>query len=209
MLPRILEEVEGGKPKLIIRNGEGKRCPYFFADSPIARRLSGLSQIMHDLEHAKELMNLIDTIESSEIGYSLWMAAIVTYGKCFASAKGRRIKLEIEHVRKFNPDAVNYHNALIELRNEYFAHAGSNDYELSNVGIILAPEEDGREVLWANHVTVKKSSISQEERILFCGLCDGLFNVVEEIVEEVHERVLHEYREMDIDELYERAQNIT
>ena len=210
MLPKAIETaIEGEKPKLVIKTKQGKLCPYFFADTPLSKRLSGLTQIMHDLAQAKELMSLVTQVKDDEIGYSLWMAAIVTYGKCFASAKGRRIKLENEHVQRFNWDALNYHNDLIALRNEYFAHAGNNDYESALVGIILSPEDEGREVLWANHVMVKKNSISPEEVNSFCTLCDGLFGVVESIAEEVHSKVLDEYKEKDIDDLYERARNRT
>ncbi len=203
MLPKGLE---GEDTKLRIKTKDGKVCPYFFADTPLAKRLSGLTQIMHDLGHAKELMSLIDTVESSEIAYSLWMSAVVTYGKCFASAGGRKNKLELEHVKRFNSEALDYHNALISQRNEYFAHAGQNDYEKSNVGIILNPEEDGKKVLWANHVIVKKSNISSEEIKSFCTLCDGLRDVVEKTAEAVHERVLSEYKEMNLDDLYKKAE---
>lgn len=203
MLPKSLE---GEKAKIIIKDKDGKVCPYLFADTPLAKRLSGLTQIMHDLDHAKELMSLTDTVDNSEIAYSLWMSSVITYGKCFASADGRKSKLEREHVKRFNPEAIDYHNALIAQRNEYFAHAGQNDYENSNVGVILAPEEDGRKVLWVNHLMVKKSNISSDEIKIFNALCDGLFDVVEKTAEDIHARVLNEYREMDIDELYKKAQ---
>lgn len=202
MLPKSLD---GENAKIIIKNKDGKQCPYFFADTPLSKRLSGLSQIMHDLNHAKELMTLADRVEDSNIAYSLWMSAIVTYGKCFASAEGRRVKLEREHVKRFNSEAIDYHDALIAQRNEYFAHAGENAYETANVGVILAPEDEGREVLWVNHLMVKKSSISSDEIGMFNALCEGLYDIVEKIGEEVHKRVLNEYRAMNIDELYQKA----
>jgi hypothetical protein len=93
---------------------------------------------------------------------------------------------------------------LISQRNQYFARAGQNDYEKSNVGIILAPEEDGKKVLWANHLIGKKSNISSEEIKMFCALCDGLLGVVEKIAEEVDERVLSEYKGMNLDDLYKK-----
>lgn len=109
------ENKEKEAPKFIMRNEEGEICPYFIADSPIAKKLSGLSQIMHDLMHAKELMILISNVNNDNIKYSLWLSSVVTYAKCFVSAEGRRIKLEEEQVRKFNPDALNFHKELIDL----------------------------------------------------------------------------------------------
>lgn len=206
MLPKVLEKEDA---KIVIENKDGKQCPYFFADTPLARRLSGLTQIMHDLGHAKELMSLADTVDDSNLAYSLWMSAVVTYGKCFASAEGRKIKLELEHVTRFNPEAIDYHNALLDQRNTYFAHAGQNEYEQANVGVILAPEDEERKVLWVNHLMVKKSGISSDEIKMFNALCEGLYDIVEKIVEPVHERVLQEYRAMNIDDLYKKAHEKT
>jgi len=75
-------------PKFIMRDDDGQICPYFIADSPIATRLSGLTQIMHDLTQAKELMTLVNNVDNDEVKYSLWLSAVVTYAKCFASADG-------------------------------------------------------------------------------------------------------------------------
>jgi hypothetical protein len=197
-------------PKIIIRNDEGDICPYFIADSPIVKRLSGLTQIMHDLLQAKELMTLIDQVDNDEIKYSLWLSSVVTYAKCFTSANnGRGIKLEEEHVNRFNPESLNYHKGLIELRHSYFAHAGDSESIRARIGIILSPIHKDKKVLWANHIMLKQRTITDENVKLFCFLCDGIYKVVEEISNKTHEKVLDEYRKMDVDLLYEKANNKT
>lgn len=196
-------------PKFIMRNDEGEICPYFIADSPIAKRLSGLAQIMHDLSHAKELMTLIEQVDNDDIKYSLWLSSVVTYAKCFVSADGRGVKLEEQHISKFNPEALSYHQQLIDLRNSYFAHAGDSESIRARIGIILAPLSKDKKVLWANYIMLKQQSITTENAKMFCVLCDGIYKIVEEMSAKTHEKVLSEYTKMDVDILYEKANNKT
>ncbi len=191
--------------KIILRDSKGRSCPYLFADTHLAKRLSGLTQIMHDLAHAKELIELIESTENQNVSYSLWMSAVITYGKCFATAKGRRIKLEKLHVEKFDPEALDFHSAIIDLRNEYFAHAGNNDYEHYQVCIILAPSTDPPAVLGATHTSFKKNVALEDELNAFKALCDGLYHVAENIADEVHKLVISEHKDMPIDSLYKKV----
>ena len=197
-------------PKFIMRNDEGEICPYFIADSHTAKRLSGLSQIMHDLSQAKELMTLIDRVGNDEIKYSLWMSSVVTYAKCFISANnGRGIKLEEKHINKFNPESLNYHKGLIELRHSYFAHAGNSESIRARIGIILSPIHKDKEVLGANYFMLKQQIITDENIKLFCCLCDGVYKVVEEMSNKTHKKLIEEYRKMDVGLLYEKANDKT
>jgi hypothetical protein len=206
VLPKILD---GHKAKFSVKDGNGNKCPFIFADTPLAKRLSGLTQIMDDLVHAKELAQLINTIEHGELKYSLWMSAVVTYGKVFAGAKGRKIKLEDKHVIDVNSEALNFHKDLLELRNEFFAHAGNNPYELSNVGVILSPDLNNKAVIGVNHLNIKKRSVTDEFIKPFCHLCTELYKVVEAMGEPIHEKVLNEYENKDLNELYELASKQT
>lgn len=202
IFPSVLESNIEDKPILRFKDKSGIEHPYFVADSGLAKRLSGLTQIMDDLSHAKQLMGMIKDVDNSEIAYSLWMSAIVTYGKCFASAKGRKSKIEEEHVKKVDETAIDFHRSILSLRNEYFAHAGVNEHEKSSTVVILEPESQGRGVAAVNHFNAKKSAPAEEFCLYFCHLCGKLYDVIESIGEDVHQRVLDEYREMDLDELY-------
>ncbi|WP_422102208.1 hypothetical protein [Vreelandella sp.] len=206
VFPIAFESNDEKRPVLRFKDKGGVEHPYVIADSPLAKRLSGLTQIMDDLKHAHELMAMIKNIENSEVAYSLWMSAIVTYGKCFATAKGRKSKIEEDHVRRVGGDAIAFHNSLLSMRNEYFAHAGVNEYEKASTVIILRPESLGKRVEAVNHFNVKHSKPSEEFCIYFCHLCRKLYDVVESIGEDVHQRVLEEYQAMNVDELYEKTE---
>ncbi len=159
---------------------------------------------MDDLNHAHELMAMISNVDNNEIAYSLWMSAIVTYGKCFATAAGRRSKLEESHVKQVDPEALDFHKSIIEMRNQYFAHAGLNDYESSSVLVVLSPDHDDKKVLAVNHFNAKHTKPSEDFCIYFCHLCRELFKVVENIGFDVHEKVLEEHKQMDVNQLYEK-----
>jgi len=199
MLPKILD---GQKAKFSVKDSYGNKCPFIFADTPLAKRLSGLTQIMDDLLHAKELVNLISTVENTEVQYSLWMSAVVTYGKCFATAKGRKIKLEEKHVKNSCPDAFDFHKDLLNLRNEFFAHAGNNDYERANIAVILCPDINNKAVIAVNHLNIKKLSVTNKFIKPFSYLCSELYKIVEELGKPVHKKILKEYQNKNIDELY-------
>jgi hypothetical protein len=206
LLPSAFEKKE---TKFTWKDKAGVEHPHFIADSPLAKRLSGLSQIMHDLNHARELMAMVESAQNDEIAYSLWMSGIVTYGKCFATAKKRRSKLETEHVLKADSEASEFHHSILNMRNEYFAHAGVNEYESASTVVILAPVGHEKNVVAVNHLNIKHTRPSKDFCIYFCHLCKRLYEIVESIGEEVHARVLDEYRSMDIDMLYERAKSFS
>jgi len=117
--------------------------------------------------------------------------------------------LEEEHVNKFNSESLNFHREVIEMRNSYFAHAGISDSIKARIGIILSPEEKGKKVLWANYIMLKQQTITEENVILFCKLCDGIHDVVSDMSDKVHEKVVEEYSKMDIDLLYAKAKEKT
>ncbi len=206
MLPKILD---GQKAKFSVKDGYGNECPFIFSDTLLARRLSGLTQIMDDLLHAKELVQLISTVEHREIQYSLWMSAVMTYSKCFSTAKGRKIKLEDNHVKKAYPEALDFHKDIIELRNGFFAHAGENDYEHSNVAVILSSDINNKAVIGVNHINIKKSSVTDEFIKPFSCLCSELYKVVEALGKPVHEKILKEYQNKNINELYTLSEKQT
>ena len=118
---RLMELEKAGEKVSYIRytNDSGEDMPYIFADTPMANRLSGLTQIRFDLVYAQELMSTPTDNLPVHVSHSLWVNAVILYGKCFASAEGRKIKLEEHHVRKYNEDALDYHRSLLDLRNQY------------------------------------------------------------------------------------------
>lgn len=99
-------------------------------DWPEIPTMVGWGSILSDLgavhASANELATLIEqghgnTLQSEGIS---WMI-IVRYGRCYASAAGRRATLDEADIAKRLPnDLASLHRGLIERRNATFAHAG-------------------------------------------------------------------------------------
>ena len=73
----------------------------------------------------------------------LYVAALTIYGKCFTSAKGRRVKLEkrIFDDHKSNPaQFLSSHEHIMHLRHNLAAHSGTTSLEGTEVVFTLAPK---------------------------------------------------------------------
>ncbi|WPV01650.1 hypothetical protein SNE26_07670 [Mucilaginibacter sp. cycad4] len=82
------------------------------------------------LESIKEMEDLG---HSSIIQQSLMFFSVITYAKLYASNEGGRSKLDYNDVFKSAPQSLkDEHARMIDLRNGYIAHAGS-DFDLGHV----------------------------------------------------------------------------
>lgn len=188
---------------------KGNELPSFMlSPEGIVNQYSGYKQIFSDLECVERLIHLLKENLDPELHYAVWMSAVVTYGKCFAQAKGRRIKLEKKHVSEFNEKALSFHEEIISMRNDYFAHAGNNEKEASAVWAVLDPcdKEDG--VIAIAHMRVSKADISPEEMQSLLELCAGIKRVVHEITNGIEGRLLSDLSKIPKDDLYKKTEKI-
>lgn len=75
----------------------------------------------------------------SDLYKSLYISAVVTYGKCFVQAKGRKVKLEIADIFANNDKMKTLHLDIMESRHQYIAHAGVTKFEHSKPVLIFTP----------------------------------------------------------------------
>jgi len=61
---------------------------------------------------------------------------VVTYGKCFAAAEGRKTKLNSEIIPN---ELIELHKYLIDMRNGYVAHAGESTHESCKYVLVIPP----------------------------------------------------------------------
>lgn len=181
---------------------DGHVCPQISATSKLGERCSGLMEIEADLLLVNTLIAAAQSSTDAVVNYGLWMSAVVSYGRCFASADRRRTRLDVEHVIKVHPDAVPFHRRLVNLRNEYFAHAGECGEGLHLANIVLSPESLGQEVVSVNYLQVLRASASEDDTPRLRALCEGLLGVVKEMRQAAEGRLLQEYRKKPIEDLY-------
>lgn len=120
-------------------------CLVLEIDNKIARQAAGYYLIEKDLRDIlcflEEYTKLVfqENLEGSKILIkALTKAIAITYGKCFAEAQGRGIKLEEIIISKINKET---HKKLIHMRNEYIAHAGASGHEYSKYIAAISPEK--------------------------------------------------------------------
>ena len=142
-----------------------KPCGHLVLNSPIAKIVAAYRLIQRDLNSAYSGIEcLIDLMEKSihdgielrdnedvefVVQKSLFQAAVITYGKCFADASGgkgkskgkpRGVKLEKKIVKGLPPSQIETHDYLIRTRNNYIAHGGITNQEQSLCYVIVSPK---------------------------------------------------------------------
>ncbi|HAT1987222.1 TPA: hypothetical protein JBA32_05040 [Legionella pneumophila] len=95
--------------------------PEIIFDTKISHQLAGYILIEKDIRDTRELLkehNLLfskcDNPGENFLLKGLMKAIVITYGKCFTQADGRKIMLNIKHVKSLQRIAL--HNHIIEMR---------------------------------------------------------------------------------------------
>ncbi|EPN8550553.1 hypothetical protein AB6D65_18480 [Vibrio alginolyticus] len=139
----------------------GLTCPSIKLTSAQANIFAGYSLVRKDLKFCIKLLNLAldyakkyfpegrgsyvrDEFDSeADILKSLYISLVVTYGKCFTQAKGRKVKLELsEMFSKEEIELKELHLELMEQRHQYVAHAGVTLHEKAQAILILHPDQE-------------------------------------------------------------------
>ncbi|HZW61211.1 MAG TPA: hypothetical protein VFF04_03215 [Candidatus Babeliales bacterium] len=95
-----------------------------------------LQDILDFIDILLELINVKEE-KNDLLIKGLSRAILITYGKCFTQADGRRIKLGMEVISK---EYKEIHNKLMDMRHNYVAHAGISQHEFCR-GILVLPSE--------------------------------------------------------------------
>lgn len=71
--------------------------------------------------------------------WNCFAAAIITYGKCFASAKGRNAQFPSKLISSLNEKNKITHKEIIHLRNSWIAHGGITNNEYGKAILLMDP----------------------------------------------------------------------
>jgi hypothetical protein len=142
----------------------GKECPKVSLSSQQAKNFAAYALIKKDLKYVLKAFKYAisiahEAVEEEEGGDSFsyrteidadadilkafYISGIVTYGRCFTKADGRRVKLEYKEM--FNADEKELHKLHLELmeqRHQYVAHGGKTKYEKVNPILVLHPDKE-------------------------------------------------------------------
>jgi hypothetical protein len=184
-------------------------CLTVFSNSRIAARMIGYGLIDKDLKACLECIRVHRNLGATDdknrfIKWATFIALCTTYGKCFVSASGRRIKLETSIVpTKY----VATHDKLMTLRHNYTAHGGGYE-ERGLAPIGLNPDLSDKRVLEVGPVLcLYVGQVSAHDLGLYERLVTELIVKVAAKVEEGRVALRKEIDNMDIEHLYAAAHN--
>jgi len=135
----------------------GVECPQIKLDSMQSKLFANYALIKKDLKFCKQALKIAISLakssddltskgqfraefdEESDILKAMYISFVVTYGKCFTKADGRRVKLETKEI--FEDDEVKEeHLSVMTQRHEYIAHGGKTNLEQVEPIVILHPD---------------------------------------------------------------------
>lgn len=187
-----VKNIKGEKKFCAVLFEDGKPLPLIELEPSIKNKYLGYLNIFHDLEFIKScLIYLYKNYDNNEINFlkkNIWQSFIINYGKCFVTAKGRKVKLEPNNIfRKGNKDLLKIHNELMELRHQYIAHSGINSNEMLEV--FLALDLTNEKIIKGFYHSIKKVfTAGQENMKNYSILIEHLWQYVNNKIKEIDDK---------------------
>jgi len=151
-------------------------------DIPISRQLCAYKLIEKDIRETlsfhNELLKIIDEPNSQILVKALVKSVVITYGKCFVQADGRKIKLSKDIIPT---QYKNVHEDLINMRHEYIAHAGSSKLEKCSF-VFLIPSEK----IYRRGQMGEASVVTELYQYIYDS---SFFETYKPLVSEIHKKV--------------------
>lgn len=115
----------------LVISGEGKVSSYVISDTMIAKQTAAYYSMQSDLIELQEILKYLSENPKTPmiVRASMYKAFITQYARCFAKSDGRKLQLDARAVFKDKKDLLPTHKEVVNMRNNYMAHAGVGIYE--------------------------------------------------------------------------------
>ncbi len=122
---------------------EGNACAYVITDTRIAKQTAAYYSMQGDLFELQEMLQYLGKNPKAPmvVRASMYKAFITQYARCFAESDGRKLQLDPGAVFKDKKDLLPVHKEVIDMRNNYMAHAGVGIYEYGAMVAQLNPDK--------------------------------------------------------------------
>ena len=85
-----------------------------------------------DFNDKMEFVELDDSI----LVNGMFKNAILSYSKCFSQSSGGKISLDAKVVFSAAPELESIHGKMMDIRNSFIAHNGTNESDIAMIGVI-------------------------------------------------------------------------
>lgn len=190
----------------VLTTVEGKICPYVVANGKFTRLVTAYHSIQSDLLETQSMINYLkdNPVIPGVVKASMFKAFIIQYAKCFTKPWGRVAKLEANSVFDSQPDLMEIHKEVMEMRNNYIAHAGSGKYDYGAMVLYLNPDPNKPSIERIIHADLKFMDHSLKlpgyEKI-----CLWALEYVNSKIEKLAPAYNNEVDSLDIKELYKAS----
>jgi len=182
---------DNGEPirQFVIETTLGKRlAAYHLIEKDLNSALAGFKYLIdREDNNSLDVLSGLKDVENPEfiVTKSLLQAAIVTYGKCFANSSGnkkksnvksRGVKLERKLLESFSSKHQETHDLIMNLRNDYVAHGGVNELELSYTYVLVMPDSK-----LDKDIFVTETHVGGFEVVFYKDACDLISSIKEEL----------------------------
>lgn len=165
------------------------------------KKLKYYSSILADLDSVQKALNVKHEKNNHIITQSIFAFSIITYARVFVS--GDRTKLNIKTIKTINPEEKEFHKKLISMRHQYVAHAGNNEYEHTEVYLLL--DETKRYVIENIHQNTQMFNFNQDEIRKFLSLISKVKLEVNKQSEIFAKKYLNSLSTIELEQLRQTA----
>ncbi len=198
-----------------IRSKEVNGLPQriYLIQTKISKKYSGFRLILKDLKTVKEIIDLLKNSKDQNvlpiIKQSLSFYAVITYGKCFAEAKGRGTQLNKKDALKYADNAASKeHERIIDQRNNYVAHGSLKGYEHNPVVAALNPDDSDKRIIEVYDNIMGLVDIDSQLES-FESLLIAVIRYVEEKAKSLMDKIDADLKKENIESLYDNALEIS
>ncbi len=178
--------------KIILPNTldvNGKSHQLTNVDSRKANRYKGLSNIEADLNRIKT--SIQSFIQKTSHDFEQFRSSIITYRKLFIHSKGRHAKLERQRdLKGASQHLLDIHKMLIELGNQYIAHAEDSLYDQSSVVLIL---DDNKKAVGISVFRMTLENFEPNKYPIWLEIIDLLKKNLTLILKKLSNSIINEY----------------
>lgn len=209
----------------------GNKCYYqgtpaikILLESKLARRMGGYTLIHHDLTMILRWLQIIineykklglDKVKQSivhrtpenlrdnfDVIKGFMVASISFYGKLFAQAEGRKVKLE-KNIFGHDTEFLNMHNEIMMFRHNFSAHSGQERVEYVEVSLLLDKVKERKTVPYLVRTMDQPNAFKNKFLEGFIKQCNYLLEKVNNKISDLIKSYYDELTPENIEMMYE------